>query len=155
MWAGGAAALSPTRACCNSFIFISNDDPQSRMYLLVLFQHGNELGYLSRPRLRFLYRLYAEENCIPISAFQGGKECLGPRALVQRGLKILRHRRVARGVIRLFPTPILFSAQHFFEPTLSHPAAFDQGRGFLAIDLRPDASLSTRRKSLQPRVGAF
>src|SRR6202167_5153219 len=155
MWAGRAAALSPTRACCNSFIFTPNDDSQSRMYLLVLFQHGYELGYLSRACLRSLYRLYAEENGIPVSAFQGGKECLCPRTLVKRGLKIVRHSRVARGVIRLFPPPILFSTQHFFEPPVSHPPAFDQGGGFLPIDLRPDASLAARCKSLQPRVGAL
>src|SRR6202167_4137763 len=125
------------------------------MYLLVPFQHGYELADLSRARLCFLYRLYAEQNCIPVSTFQGGEECLCPRTLVQRGLKIVRHRRVARGVIRLFPPPVLFSTQDFLDPPVSHPAAFDQGGGFPAIDLRPDASLAARSKSLQPCVGAF
>src|ERR1700685_649041 len=120
------------------------------MYFLVLFQHGNEFADLSRARLSFLDGLYAEQNRIAVSDFQSGKECLCPRTLVQRSLKILRHSRVARRVIGLLPHSILFSTQYLLEPTVFHPAAFYQRRCLLPIELRPDASLAARSKSLQP-----
>src|ERR1700722_13931672 len=125
------------------------------MYFLVPFQHGDKFADLPRARLCFLYRLNAEQNRIAVSAFQSGKECLRPRTLIQRSLKILRHSRVARRVISLLPASILLSTQYLLEPTDSHPAAFQQRRCLLTIELRPDASLAARSKSLEPCASAF
>src|SRR5271154_1112689 len=155
MWAGGAAALSPIMVCANSFIISPNHGSRSRMYFLVFFQHGDKFADLSRARLCFLHRLNTEQDRIAVSAFQSGKECLCPRTLVQRSLKVLRHSRVARRVIGLLPASILFSTQYLLEPAVSHPATFQQRRCLLAIELRPDASLAARSKSLQPCAGAF
>src|ERR1700733_700457 len=125
------------------------------MYFLVFFQHGDKFADLPRACLCLLYRLNAEQNRIAVSAFQSGKERLGPRTLVQRSLKILRHSRIARRVISLLPASILFSTQYLLEPTVSYPAAFEQRRCLLTIELRPDASLAARSKSLQPCASAF
>jgi hypothetical protein len=65
------------------------------MYLFVLFEHGNKLGDLSRPGLRLLYGLNAEQNGIAVSAFQGRKKRLCFRALIERSLKVLGNSRVA------------------------------------------------------------
>ncbi len=36
------------------------------MYLFRAFKHGNKLSIFLRPGFRFLYRLYAKQNCIAI-----------------------------------------------------------------------------------------
>src|ERR1700730_3314190 len=117
------------------------------MYLFMPFEHGDKLSDLPRAGLRFFNILYAEENGVPVSALQGRKKCLCPRACVESSLKVLGNGRVAGGIIGSFPTSILLGTQHFLEPTVFHLSGFQQSRCLLAVDLQPDLPLAPRRNS--------
>ena len=125
------------------------------MHLLVPFQHLHELGNFLRACFDLLGGLNSEQNGVSIPAIESSEEVLGPRIVVQCGLKVTWHCGFTGRVIRGVPAPVIFGALNFLEPGRFHLSCFDQGKRLVLVDLGPHAFIRAPSEFLEPEMLAM
>src|SRR6266851_761333 len=133
----------------------SSEGPHSGMQLLPPLQHPHKLPNLPRPGFRLLHCLNPPQHRIPVCPVKLFKICLRPRVPILRRLKILRHSRPSRRIVRTLPTSIFLGLLNRLQPRRLHFSARNQRRSLLPINLRPQAPFRPRNKSLQPCLLVF